>query len=336
MLTETRKKVLFIGGTGLISTAVSERVVKQNFELYLLNRGNNAENIPYGSKLIQADIKDIVTVEELLKDYAFDIVVNWIGFSPTDVENDIKLFREKVEQYIFISSASVYQKPITHYIATESTPLANPYWEFARNKIACEARLIHEYKETAFPVTIVRPSLTYGDSMLFAPTNSWNHPYTIIDRMRKGKKIIVPDDGSSLWTMTHNTDFAKGMVGLMGNCQTAGHAFHITSDEVMSWNQIYELIGKVCGVKPHLVHIPSEFISTFAPWLRGSLLGDCTSGYVFDNSKIKRFVPDFVATTMLEQGFRKSLKWFEDIPYRCEVDEAWDNLSDRIIEAYGV
>ena len=327
-------KALFIGGTGLISTAVSKLAVEKGFELYLLNRGTRKGNIPTGAKCIMADIKDLQAASAALKDHTFDVVVNWIGFVPQDVEQDIQLFKGRVGQYIYISSASAYQKPVTHYLVTESTPLANPYWDYSQNKIACEERLMKEYRESGFPVTIVRPSLTYGDSMIFAATNSWAHPYTIIDRMRKGKKVVVPGDGTSLWTMTHNTDFAKGFVGLMGNIQTIGHAFHITSDEVLNWNQIYEIIGRVAGVQPKLIHIPSDFISAFVPSMRGSLIGDKTAGVVFDNTKIKRFVPDFVATTTVEQGFRRALAWFEADPKRCTVDEGWDRTLDRIIEAY--
>lgn len=327
-------KVLFIGGTGLISTAVSKLAVEQGFELYLLNRGTRMENIPAGAHIIKGDIKDLDATSAILKEYSFDVVVNWIGFIPQDVENDIKLFKGKIGQYIYISSASVYQKPVSHYIVTESTPLANPYWDYSQNKIACEERLMKEYRENGFPVTIVRPSLTYGDAMIYAATNSWSHPYTLIQRMRQGKKVVVPGDGTSLWTMTHNTDFAKGFVGIMGNIQTLGHAFHITSDEVLSWNQVYEIIGRVIGVKPEIVHIPSDFIAAFAPWMKGDLLGDKVAGVVFDNTKIKRFVPGFVATTMVEQGFSKSLQWFEADPKRCSIDEDWDCLLDRIIDAY--
>lgn len=327
-------KVLFIGGTGLISTAVSRLTVQQGVELYLLNRGKRRENIPDGAIFIEADIKDLESTVKTLLDYTFDVVVDWIGFLPQDVENDIRLFKGKVGQYIYISSASVYQKPATHYIVTESTPLANPYWEYSRNKIACEERLMKEYRENGFPITIVRPSLTYGDSMIYAATNSWNHPYTLIDRMRNGRKVIVPGDGTSLWTMTHNTDFAKGFVGLMGNMQSIGHAFHITSDEVLSWNQVYEMIGRIAGVKPDIIHIPSDFIAAFAPWMKGDLIGDKVAGVVFDNAKIKRFVPGFVATTSVEQGFRKSLAWFESDPKRCTIDEDWNRLLDKMIAAY--
>jgi nucleoside-diphosphate-sugar epimerase len=327
-------RALFIGGTGLISTAVSKLAVEKGFDLYLLNRGMRKENIPAGAKCIQADIKDLKAVSVALKDNTFDVAVNWIGFVPQDVERDIQLLKGRVGQYIYVSSASVYQKPVTHYLVTESTPLANPYWDYSQNKIACEERLMKEYRESGFPVTIVRPSLTYGDSMIFAATNSWAHPYTIINRMRKGKKVVVPGDGTSLWTMTHNTDFAKGFVGLMGNIQTIGHAFHITSDEVLNWNQIYEIIGRVAGVKPKLIHIPSDFIAAFVPEMMGSLIGDKTAGVVFDNTKIKRFVPDFVAATTVEQGFRRALAWFEADPKRCTVDEEWDLILDKIIEAY--
>lgn len=318
----------------MISTAVSKLALENGFDLYLLNRGTRSDSIPEGAKCIQADIRDFKATSEALKNERFDVVVDWISFTKQDVENDIALFQGKTEQYIFISSASVYQKPASHFIVTESTPIHNPYWEYSQNKIACEERLMKEYRENGFPGTIVRPSLTYGDRMIHAATNSWKHPYTIIDRMRKGEKIIVPGDGTSLWTMTHNTDFAKGFIGLIGNIQAIGHAFHITSDEVHTWNQIYEIIGRVAGVRPNLIHISSEFITAFAPYMKGDLIGDKMAGVIFDNSKIKRFVPGYEATVSLEQGFRQSLRWFEAHPEHCTIDEQLNSLAEKIINAY--
>lgn len=327
-------KVLFIGGTGIISEAVSRLTVQKGHELYLLNRGQRSEFIPEEAQCLKADIRDEQSVMEALQGQTFDVVVNWIGFVPEHVESDIRLFGGQVGQYIYISSASAYQKPPADYVTTESTPLVNPYWQYSRDKIACEDILMAEYRQNGFPVTIVRPSFTYGITMIPAALNSWNHPWSIVDRMRKGKKIIVHGDGTSLWTMTHNTDFAKGFTGLIGNTRAIGHAFHITSDEVLTWDQIYRSIGRAAGVEPSLIHIPSDFIAAFSPDEVGNLLGDKAVSGVFDNSKIKRFVPGYTADVSFTQGVKKSVEWFEAHPERCTVDEDWNNLMDRIIAAY--
>lgn len=327
-------KVLFIGGTGLISEAVSRLAVEQGIDLYLFNRGRRDEFIPPGAKLIKGDIRDREKVADILKNYSFDVVVDWIAFTTEHIKVDIELFKEKTGQYIFISSASAYQKPPTHYLITESTPLANPYWQYSRDKIACEEFLMKEYRNNGFPITIVRPSFTYGLTMIPAALNSWNHPWSLVDRMRRGEKIIVHGDGTSLWTMTHNTDFARGFLGLLGNSQAIGHAFHITSDEVLTWNQIYTAIGKAAGVEPVLIHIPSDFIIRFEPEYTGTLLGDKAVSCVFDNSKIKAFVSGFSARIPFEKGIKKTIKWFEEHPERCTVDQEWNKLMDRIVHEY--
>lgn len=327
-------KVLFVGGTGLISTAVSRLAVEKGMELYLLNRGKHNEFVPGGAKTIKADIRDSEAVSKKLKNSEFDVVVDWIAFTPEHVEADIGLFEGKTGQYVFISSASVYQKPVSHYLVTESTPLANPYWQYARNKIACEERLMKEYRDKNFPVTIVRPSLTYGDTMIPFSLNSWQRPWSLVDRIRKGRKVIVHGDGTSLWIMTHNSDFAKGFTGLMGNIKAIGHAFHITSDEVLTWDQIIQAIGKAAGAEPDIVHIPSEFISAFSPDEEGNLLGDKAASVVFDNSKIKSFVPGFQAEIPFIEGVRRSIEWFEAHPEKCIIDEEWNRLMDRIIDSY--
>jgi len=228
-------KVLFIGGTGNISTACTALAAERGIELTLLRRGQRLASIPDSVRTIVADIADEAAVAEALGDRKFDAVVDWIAFTPAQVERDIRLFRDRTDQYIFISSASAYQKPVSHYLITESTPLANPYWQYSRDKIACEERLMKEYRETGFPFTVVRPSHTYGDTQFALAVNNWEIPYTAVDRMRRGKKSIVPGDGSSLWVLTHNSDFAQGLVGLLGRSQAIGHAFHITSDEVLTW-----------------------------------------------------------------------------------------------------
>jgi len=326
-------KVLFIGGTGVISSGVSPLVVQNVMELYLLNRGRRGELVPRGAQVITADVTDRASVKAALKGRRFDVVVNWLVFTPEQAEADLELFRGMTPQYVFISSASAYQKPPTHSPITESTPLVNPYWEYSRNKIACEERLLREHRQAGFPVTIVRPSFTYGLTMIPAGYQSWTHPWTLVDRMRKGKKIIVHGDGASLWTMTHNTDFAKGFVGLLGNPAAIGHAFHITSDEALTWNQITLAIGAAAGVEPQIVHVSSDFITAFDPEARGGLTGDKAQCAIFDNSKIKSFVPGCTATVPFSQGIRWSVEWYEKHPALCTVDEEFNRKVDRIIEA---
>jgi nucleoside-diphosphate-sugar epimerase len=226
-----------------------------------------------------------------LANQTWDAVVDWIAFTPNQIERDIRLFRDRTRQFIFISSASAYQRPVGHYLITESTPLANPYWQYSRDKIACEDLLMQAYRDHGFPVTIVRPSLTYGDTQIVLAVNSWQKSYTALDRMRRGKKVIVPGDGSSLWVITHNSDFAQGLVGLLGHQQATGHAFHITSDEVLTWDQIYRITSEAAGIEPNLIHIASDFLIACHPDELGSLTGDKSSSVVFDNTKIKRFVP---------------------------------------------
>ncbi|HVO38485.1 MAG TPA: SDR family oxidoreductase [Spirochaetia bacterium] len=326
-------KILFIGGTGVISSGVSPLVVQNGMELHLLNRGRRGELVPPGAQVITADAADRASVRTALKGRSFDAVVDWLVFTQEQAEADIELFRGMTAHYIFISSASAYQKPPTHSPITESTPLANPYWEYSRNKIACEERLLREYRQTGFPVTIVRPSFTYGLTMIPAGYQSWTHPWTLVDRMRRGKRIIVHGDGASLWTMTHNTDFAKGFVGLLGNPAAIGHAFHITSDEALTWNQITLAIGAAAGAEPRIVHVSSDFIAAFDPEARGGLTGDKAQCAIFDNSKIKSFVPGFSATVPFSQGIRWSVEWYEKHPALCTVDEEFNRKVDLIIEA---
>ncbi|MCJ7730299.1 MAG: SDR family oxidoreductase [Sedimentisphaerales bacterium] len=327
-------KGLFIGGTGIISSAVSKLAVEKGIDLYLFNRGQHREFVPKGARIIKGDIKDKSAFAKSLKGKNFDVVVDWLAYVPKDVEADIKIFKGNVGQYIFISSASAYQKPTTHWLITESTPLANPFWQYSRDKIACEDRLMAEYRDNGFPITIVRPSFTYGINMIPAAINSWSRPWTIVDRMRKGKKIIIHGDGTTLWTMTHNTDFAKGFVGLLGNIQAIGHAFHITSDEVLTWNQVYQAIADAAGAKLKPVYIPSDVICKFNPDLTGTLLGDKSWCAIFDNSKIKRLVPDFVATVPFAQGVKRSIEWFEADPKRCTVDDDYNDFMNRLIATY--
>jgi len=327
-------KVLFIGGTGIISAAASKLAVEKGIELYLFNRGQRKEFVPKGATVIIGDVRDKKAMADALRQHCFDVVVDWLAYVPQDVEADIETFRGNVGQYIFISSASAYQKPPAHWLITESTPLANPYWQYSRDKIACEDLLMAEHHNNGFPVTIVRPSFTYGVTMIPAAINSWTRPWTLVDRMRKGKKIIIHGDGTTLWTMTHNTDFAKGFIGLVGNIQAIGHEIQITSDEALTWRQIYDAIAAAAGAKANPVYIPSDFICKFDPDHIGPLLGDKSWCAVFDNTKIKRLVPDFSATDPFAQGIKKSIEWFEADPKRCTVDDEYNLFMDRLITAY--
>lgn len=324
-------KVLFIGGTGLISVEVSKLAIKRGIDLYLLNRGQRNVTIE-GAKNLVADINNVSQVEKVLEDHHFDCVVNWIVFHPDQIARDIELFRGKCKQYIFISSASAYQKPLTHPIVTESTPLANPYWEYSRNKIACEEALMAAYRQDGFPMTIVRPSHTYDKQMIVSVGDSG--AYGVAKRMLEGKPVIVHGDGTSLWTLTHSADFAKGFVGLLGNPQTIGQSFHITSDYLLTWNQIYEHLADALNVRANIVHIPSEFIAQYDSDLGAGLLGDKMWTVIFDNSKIKRFVPDFVASIPYHIGVRQSLEWFQADEARMQVSGADDRLIEGLLAAY--
>src|ERR1700686_799094 len=310
-------KVLFIGGTGIISPASTALAAQRGLDITLLSRGQHASELPAGVKTLIADVNDPALLQKLGHE-SFDAVVDWIAFTPADIERDLKLFRGRTRQFVFISSASAYQKPQTHYLITESTPLANPYWDYARNKIACEERLMKAYRDEGFPVTIVRPSLTYGETLIPLVLNSWQQSYTAVD----------------LWVVTHNTDFAKGLVGLLGHPQAVGHAFHITSDEVLTWDQLFHIVGAAVGGEPQLVHIPSDFIAACLPDKKGTLIGDKSVSVVFDNSKIKRFVPNYCATTSFAEGIRQSLAWFNAAPSRKQIDQQVNATMDKLISAY--
>jgi nucleoside-diphosphate-sugar epimerase len=324
-------KVLFIGGTGNISTAVSTLAVARGIDLYLLQRGRRQVAIP-GAHALIGDITQPEQVAALLAGQTWDAVVNWIAFTPADIERDLALFQGKTAQYIFISSASVYQRPLTHPIITESTPLTNPYWPYSRNKIACEDRLTRAFRDDGFPMTIVRPAHTY-DTVIPVAIGGWEE-YTLIDRLKRGENIIVHGDGSSLWTLTHSEDFAKGFVGLLGHQQALGHAFHITSDELLTWNQIYEAVAAAAGTRANIVHIPSDFIGRLDPAQVGNLIGDKATSAIFDNGKIKRFVSDFTATIPFSQGIKRTLAWFEADPVRMVVNPETNAMMDKIINAY--
>ncbi|MEZ4646790.1 MAG: SDR family oxidoreductase [Chloroflexota bacterium] len=323
-------KVLFIGGTGTISSACSQLALERGIDLYLLNRGQTTKRpLPVGAHVLQGDIRDAAAARHALGEHTFDAVVDWIAFTPEHIEADLALFRGRTEQYIFISSASAYQTPPRSLPVTESTPLYNPYWGYSQAKIACEERLLRAYREEHFPMTVVRPSHTYDASLV--PLRGG---YTVIDRMRRGKPIIVHGDGTSLWTLTHHRDFAKGFVGLLGNPRAIGEAFHITSDEVLTWNAIAAQLARAANVTPQIVHIPSDLIAAFdADWGAG-LLGDKAHSMIFDNTKIKRAVPDYVATIPFARGAEEIVAWYDADPARQVVNEALDQVMDRLAAAY--
>lgn len=319
-------KVLFIGGTGVISSACSQLAVERGIELFLLNRGESKRKPPAEAKILNADIRDKESVRKALVGHNFDAVVDWIAFKTEHVETDIELFRGRTNQFVFISSASAYQTPPVNLPVTESTTLSNPFWQYSRDKIACEERLVKAYREEQFPITIVRPSHTYDRTML--PLKG---RYTAIDRMRKGKKLIVHGDGTSLWVLTHTRDFAKGFVGLLGNSRTIGEAFQITSDDLLTWNQIYELAARAAGTTAQIVHIPSEVIAKYDAEWAAELFGDKAHSMIFDNTKIKRVVPDFAATIPFSHGIEEIIAWFDEDPSRQIVDAELNQLMDKII-----
>jgi nucleoside-diphosphate-sugar epimerase len=327
-------RVLFIGGTGLISSGCIAATEAAGHELWLLNRGRSSlESTVPAQRTITADAADPAALREALGGHEFDTVVQWVGFTPEHVAQDIETFAS-AGQYVFISSASAYEKPPSHWLVTESTPLRNRYWDYSRKKIACEQVLREAHASSGFPITIVRPSLTYGLSQIPTIIGSWERPFTIVDRMRRGAKVIVPGDGTSIWTLTHNSDFAKGLVGLFGKPGAIGEDFHITSDEALDWNQIYALVAEAAGVELDLLHVPSDGIVAADPGLTGSLLGDKIYSTVFDNSKLRGIVPDFQATVPFRDGIRETVAWFDADPSRQAIDHAANELWDRIVAIY--
>ncbi len=320
-------RVLFIGGTGIISSACSNLAVQQGWEVTLLNRGRSVRSPPQGAEVIRADLEDAAQVRAALRGRHFDAVAQFIAFTPEHIERDIDVFSGVTDHYVFISSASAYQTPPSYLPVTESTLLRNPVWAYSRAKIACEERLVRAYREQGFPATVVRPSHTY-DKTLLPCHGGW----TVVDRMRRGRPVVVHGDGSSLWVLTHHQDFARGFVPLLGNPATIGEALHITSDETLTWNQIYEMIAKAAGAQAHLVHVPSEVIARFDVEWGDSLLGDKTHSMVFDTSKLKRFVPGYATTIPFARGVREVIAWYDEHPERRVVDAAFDHLNDVLTE----
>ena len=327
-------RVLFIGGTGIISSACVVESLARGHDVWTLNRGRSTlpRHVPRERALV-ADASNGPEVRRALAGLVVDVVVQWTAYVPAQVTLDIDLYGD-AGQYIFISSASAYEKPPSRWPITESTPLVNPYWQYSRDKIACEEVVMRAYESTGFPVTIVRPSLTYGVSQIPVSIGSWEKPFTIVDRMRRGRKIIVPGDGTSAWTITHNTDFARGLVGLFAQPAAIGEAFHITSDEALTWNRIYSLVGAAAGVEPDLLHVPSDGIVAADPSLTGTLWGDKVNTAIFDNSKLRSLVPDFAARVPFAQGIAETVRWFDADPARQAVDGESNALWDRIAAVY--
>ena len=332
-------RALFIGGTGTISTAIVRRLAEElNWEVYLINRGNRSCVVPQGVHQIIADINDEAAVSKAIESMTFDTICEFIGFTVKDVERDYRLFRGKTRQYIYTSSASAYHKPAAGYIVTEGTTLANPYWQYSRNKIACEEFLTKKYREEGFPVTIVRPSHTYDERHIPLGVHGSKGFWQVIRRMMDNKPVIIQGDGTSLWTVTFNSDFAIGYTGLMGNRHAIGEAFQITGDETLTWNQIYQTIADALGVELKAYHVASDFLSAagdkYGYDFEGSLTGDKSVSVVFDNSKLRKAVPDMRTQVRFDQGVRRSLDYILAHPDECQVeDPEFDAWCDRVILA---
>lgn len=321
-------RVLFIGGTGIISSACSELALQQGIELYLLNRGQSIRPMAPGAIHLRGDIRQPDSVLAAIGNRKFDVVVEWLAFTSAHIQADIEMFCQRTGQYVFISSASAYQKPPACLPITESTPLINPFWQYSRDKAACEALLAQAGKEGGFPYTIVRPSHTYDKTLL-----PFHGGYTTVRRMRSGRPVVVHGDGTSLWTMTHHRDFAVGLVGLLGNTRALEQSFHITSDESLSWNQIYSYVAQAAGVEPQLVHVPSEIIARYDPQWGASLLGDKAHSMIFNNSKIRELVPEYNPKVPFRQGAQEIIAWYDEDISRQGIDANNDAIQDRLIEA---
>ena len=326
-------KVLFIGGTGNISTACVERALAKGHEVTVLNRGSHNEGLDPRVRVIVGDRHDGALLERVAREDRYDVVANFVGYTPDQVALDVAAFSGQVGQYLFISTASAYQRPPNHYVITESTPLRNPYWEYARLKIACEDLLVRAYRERGFPITIVRPSYTYGPTWI--PCSVGGHAYTVVHRMRQGLPIVCQGDGQGLWVLTHNSDFAVGLVGLFGAQQAIGEAFHITSDEALTWEAIYRTMGRAAGCQEiEIVYVPMQTIAALYPELGPGLLGDKGYSVVFDNSKIKRVVPEFRAVVPFAEGIARSIAWADADPAKRHiVNDKVNAMMDGLIRA---
>ncbi len=328
-------KALFIGGTGTISMAITKQLAADPaWELYLINRGSRSAELPENVNVINGDINNEAEIIEKLGDLKFDTVCDFIGFVPSQLERDYRIFKDRTRQFMYISSASAYQKPLSDYRITEATPLANPYWEYSRNKIACEEYLMKMYRENGFPVTIIRPSHTYDERSVPLGVHGDKGSWQVVKRMLDGKPVIIHGDGTSLWTMTHNSDFAKAFIGLMGNIHAIGESFQITSDESVTWNQIYKAIADTLGVEFKPYYVPSDFLHAVSNYdFAGSLIGDKANSVVFDNSKLKRTVPSFVATVRYDQGIRMTIEHVLAHKELQQEDKEFDEWCDKVITA---
>ncbi|MDR1537701.1 MAG: NAD-dependent epimerase/dehydratase family protein [Clostridiales bacterium] len=326
-------KAIFFGGTGLISCASSQLAIEKGWDLTLVNRGNRPEFTPKDAEVFNCDLNDEDRLRSFLSGKSYDVAVEWVAFHPERVHGDVNLLLGKTRQYILISSCAAYERPMKRHLVTEDLPLNNKFWQYGRDKRMCEEEAMTAYRELGFPVTIVRPSLTYGDSQIPYAMGCWAKPWSLVQRMLDGKPIICHGDGVSLWSVTHNSDFAKGFVGLMGKSQAVGEAYHIVSDEVLTWDQIAEEIAEAAGTQAKIVHMSAHQISRFIPHMLGSLLGDKSTSAIFDCSKIKRLVPEFICTTPFSAGIRKTISYFRSHPELQIVDEEWNASIDALIEA---
>lgn len=326
-------KILLIGGTGIISMAVSEALLKAGHELWLINRGNNQNPLLKNANTITADINDTASVSAKLKNMKFDCIADFIAQTPTDIDRDHALFAHRTKQYIFISSSCIYQKPLSYYEVTESTPLYNPYWDYAQNKIACENRLTELYQVTGFPITILRPGHTYDHKWLPLAISGWKGCYSVIRRMLEGKPTIIPGDGTSLWTVTHNSDFARAFLGIVGNPSAIGEAINISSDEVLTWNQIYQTIADALNVPLKPFYVASMFLHQAGPYdFKCCLIGERAQSIVYRNDKLKRLVPGFQAQVPFREGIRDSLQFLLSHPEYQEEDPIFDSWCDSLVE----
>ncbi|MDR3287359.1 MAG: SDR family oxidoreductase [Prevotellaceae bacterium] len=328
-------KILFIGGTGTISTAVSKEIIAAGHRLYLINRGNKNNRLPKGAIQLIADINDEQKVSALIKDLNFDVVADFIAFVPEHLQRDYRLFNGKTRQFVFISSASAYQKPPADYRVSEATPLANPFWQYSRNKIACEEYLMQLYRNQQFPITIVRPSHTYCETSIPLGVHGTQGSWQVAKRMLEGKPVIIHGDGTSLWTMTDSRDFAKMFTGLLGNIQAIGETVQITSDETLTWNQIYECVANALNVKLKAVHVSSEFLAVCGEKydFLGGLTGDKANCAVFDNAKLKRLVPEVTAKIRFAQGIQETIDYVLSHKECQTPDEEFDRWCDKVIAA---
>jgi len=325
-------KILFIGGTGTISMAITRLLASQNHELYLLNRGSRNSELPANVHHIKADIGNEEETAKAIEGMEFDCVGEFIGFVPSQLERDYRLFKGKTKQFIYISSASAYQKPPKNYVITEDTPLENPYWEYSRNKKACEDYLMKLYREEGFPVTIVRPSHTYDERSVPIGAHGDKGSWQVVKRIKEGKRVLIHGDGTSLWTITFNTDFAKAYVGLIGNPKAIGEAFHITSDESVTWNHIYQAIADALGVELKPYYVSSKTLADFSHYdYIGGLIGDKANTVVFDNSKVKSLVPDFKAEISAREGIKKAVDYILAHPELQADDPEFDAFCDKVI-----